>query len=51
MLPARFEWVELVIGLPVMIGAYALLVWKLAFRDADRTLFRKHKLGDTADTP
>jgi O-antigen/teichoic acid export membrane protein len=48
MLPRRFEWVELVIGLPVTLAVYALLTWKIAFREADRALFSKSKLGGKA---
>ncbi|MBU0557224.1 MAG: oligosaccharide flippase family protein [Alphaproteobacteria bacterium] len=48
LLSPRFEWVELVIGLPVMLIVYGVLMWKVAFGEADRTLFRKHKLGEAA---
>jgi len=48
LLPPRFEWVELVVGIPVMLVAYCLLMWKVAFRAGDREIFRKHKLGEPA---
>ena len=41
LLPHEYEWVELVIGLPVMLLAYCAVIWKLAFRPADRELFCK----------
>lgn len=50
MLPQSLEWVELIIGLPVTIGIYGWLTWKFAFKDADRALFRKHKLGSPSTT-
>ncbi|BAK64722.1 hypothetical membrane protein [Sphingobium sp. SYK-6] len=49
LLPARFEWIELVIGIPAMLGVYSLLIWRFAFKDADRTLFRKKALQDPAN--
>ena len=45
LLPQRFEWVELVFGIPVMLFVYCMLIWTVAFGHADRTLFRKHKRG------
>jgi len=45
-LPPRFEWVELAIGIPVVLTVYCVVTWKFAFRDADRTLFRKTQMGE-----
>lgn len=44
-LPPRFEWAELLIGIPLMLGAYGTIVWRFAFGEADRSLFRKRKLA------
>ena len=41
LLPHEYEWVELVIGLPVMLLVYCAVIWKLAFGPADRELFCK----------
>jgi len=40
-LPQRLEWAELVIGVPAIAGTYCFVLWKWAFRDDDRALFRK----------
>lgn len=38
------EWVELLLGIPVILGAYCWVIWTRGFGDADRVLFRKQKL-------
>lgn len=35
------EWAELLIGVPVILGLYAWLIWTRGFGPADRELFRK----------
>lgn len=40
-LPHRLEWTELLIGVPLMVVTYGFVLWKWAFRDEDRALFRK----------
>ena len=47
-LPKRFEWAELLIGLPAIAGSYLFVLWKWAFRDEDRALFRKMPSGPVA---
>ncbi|MCW2362934.1 MULTISPECIES: lipopolysaccharide biosynthesis protein [Sphingobium] len=49
LLPRRLEWIELVVGLPLTLAVYCVLMWKVAFGEADRTLFRKQKLGASGD--
>lgn len=44
-LPARFEWVELAVGVWAILGAYALVIWRWGFGPDDRALFRKQKAG------
>lgn len=39
-LPHRLEWVELVAGVPLILGTFGLLVWYFGFGDEDRELFR-----------
>jgi len=52
-LPRHYEWMELVIGVPAMLFVYCAIVWKWAFNDADRTLFRRTRGGKAppAETP
>jgi O-antigen/teichoic acid export membrane protein len=40
-LPKRLEWVELVFGIPAIAAVYFLILWRYAFRPADRALFTK----------
>ena len=40
-LPHSLEWVELVFGVPVVLGVYALVIWHRGFGPEDRALFRK----------
>jgi len=40
LLPSRLEWVELVVGIPVILGVYCTIVWATAFREEDRRLLR-----------
>lgn len=39
--PARFEWVELAIGVPSILGVYGWIIWRWGFGPEDRVLFRK----------
>ncbi len=41
--PARFEWVELAIGVPAILGLYGWIIWTKGFGPEDRILFRKTK--------
>ena len=36
------EWVELVVGIPAVLGTYALVIWRRGFDEADKVLFRKN---------
>ena len=40
-LPKRFEWAELMIGVPAIGLTYCFILWRWAFGPADRALFRK----------
>lgn len=40
-LPHRFEWAELVFGLPAIAASYLFVIWRFAFGPDDRALFRK----------
>ncbi|WP_086608906.1 lipopolysaccharide biosynthesis protein [Erythrobacter donghaensis] len=35
------EWIELLIGVPAVLGTYALVIWRRGFDEADKVLFRK----------
>ena len=40
-LPPSFEWAELLIGVPAIAGSYCFVLWRWAFGEEDRALFRK----------
>ena len=40
------EWMELVIGVPAVLGTYALVIWRRGFEEADKVLFRKQVVPD-----
>ncbi|SCW63728.1 Membrane protein involved in the export of O-antigen and teichoic acid [Sphingobium faniae] len=42
-LPRQFEWVELVFGIPAILGVYGLVIWRWGFGSDDRALFRREK--------
>ncbi len=42
------EWVELVVGVPAVLGTYALVIWRRGFDDNDKVLFRKQVVPDAA---
>lgn len=46
-LPHRYEWVELVVGVPVMLIVYCAIMWTIGFGAEDRALFKGGKLGAT----
>lgn len=35
------EWIELVFGIPAILGTYALVIWRRGFGEGDKVLFRK----------
>jgi O-antigen/teichoic acid export membrane protein len=43
MLPQRFEWLELIGGVPAILVTFFLIVWKRAFTEEDRVLFKMKK--------
>jgi O-antigen/teichoic acid export membrane protein len=50
-LPPSLEWAELVIGVPMIAAAYLFVLWRWAFGDADRALFRSVPPADEATLP
>lgn len=36
------EWAELLIGIPAVLGTYALIIWRRGFGEEDKVLFRKN---------
>jgi len=42
------EWMELVFGVPAILGTYALVIWRRGFDDGDKALFRKQVVPDPA---
>ena len=41
LLPSTLEWVELVVGVPVILAVYCAIVWTTAFGEEDRRLLRR----------
>lgn len=41
-LPERFEWIQLVVGMPLILLTFGYVVWKRGFTAEDRALFRRH---------
>jgi O-antigen/teichoic acid export membrane protein len=35
------EWIELLFGIPAVLGTYALVIWRRGFGEEDKVLFRK----------
>ena len=40
-LPHSLEWVELAVGVPVILAVYGFVIWRRGFGPEDRALFRK----------
>ncbi|MBU7579539.1 MAG: lipopolysaccharide biosynthesis protein [Porphyrobacter sp.] len=40
------EWMELVLGIPAVLGTYALVIWRRGFSEDDKVLFRKQSAPD-----
>jgi O-antigen/teichoic acid export membrane protein len=49
LLPHRYEWIELVVGVPAILAVYCAVLWTLGFGPEDRALFRASGLGRVAD--
>ena len=50
-LPHRFEWAELVLGIPAIAGAYLYVIWRWAFGPDDRKLFKTLPGAEEATLP
>jgi O-antigen/teichoic acid export membrane protein len=42
------EWMELIFGVPAILGTYAMVVWRRGFDEGDKVLFRKQVVPDPA---
>jgi O-antigen/teichoic acid export membrane protein len=42
------EWIELVFGVPAVLGTYAAVIWRRGFDEGDKVLFRKQVVPDPA---
>lgn len=42
------EWIELVFGVPAILGTYAWVIWRRGFDEGDKVLFRKQVVPDPA---
>lgn len=45
------EWAELIIGVPAILATYCFVLYRWAFRDEDRALFRKMPKAGEAELP
>lgn len=45
-LPRSYEWVELVIGVPVILFVYGIIIWRFGFGPDDRELFTRSRRGN-----
>jgi O-antigen/teichoic acid export membrane protein len=43
LLPRRFEFIELIVGIPAILAAFGIVLWKVGFTHEDRVLFRMGK--------
>jgi O-antigen/teichoic acid export membrane protein len=50
-LPHRFEWAELIFGLPAIFAVYWFVLWRWAFGPEDRALFSKFPKPSEATLP
>ncbi|WP_116090303.1 lipopolysaccharide biosynthesis protein [Sphingomonas crusticola] len=46
-LPHSFEWFELVVGVPLILGTFGAIIWFKGFNQDDRALFRSHEAAAT----
>ncbi|SMF63414.1 lipopolysaccharide biosynthesis protein [Allosphingosinicella indica] len=51
LLPPNLEWVELVFGIPAILGAFGYIMWRKGFTREDRALFRSHAPEEDATLP
>ena len=49
-LPKRFEWSELVFGIPIILLSFGFIIWRRGFTAEDRALFRRHS-GEEPSLP
>ena len=51
-LPQRLEFIELIAGIPLILAAFGVIIWKRGFTHEDRILFRMGKqAGGEATLP
>lgn len=44
-LPPAYEWAELALGIPIILGVYSWVIWMRGFGEDDRMLFRRTPKG------
>ncbi len=50
-LPKRFEWAEMLFGIPIILATYFAILWRWAFRPEDKALFHKSAVASEAQLP
>lgn len=51
LLPPRFEFIELIVGIPLIMATFGAVIWKWGFTDEDRVLFRKQQKHEEPTLP
>ena len=51
LLPRSFEWVELAIGIPIILAVFGAVIWRRGFTHEDRVLFRMKSSGEPTLPP
>ncbi|KQN40611.1 polysaccharide biosynthesis protein [Sphingomonas sp. Leaf407] len=50
-LPRRYEWAEMLFGIPIILATYFAILWRWAFRPEDKALFHKSAAAGEAHLP
>ena len=51
LLPQRFEFIELILGIPLILLTFGAAIWKWGFTEEDRVLFRKQQKNKEPTLP
>lgn len=43
LLPRRFEFIELIVGIPLIMATFGAVIWKWGFTEEDRVLFKRQR--------
>ena len=51
LLPQRLEFLELIVGIPLILGTFGAIIWRIGFTHEDRVLFRLKKSDEPSLPP